>query len=57
MVKTAVTGATGLLGSHIVELLLAQGHEVRALARRTSNVSHLKTTGAEIVIGDVSPIQ
>lgn len=53
MVKTAVTGSTGLLGSHIVERLLAQGHEVRALARRTSDISHLKTAGAEIIIGDI----
>ena len=53
MVQTAVTGSTGLLGSHIVERLLAQGHEVRALARRTSDISHLKTTGAEIIIGDI----
>jgi nucleoside-diphosphate-sugar epimerase len=53
MMKTAVTGSTGFLGSHIVERLLAEGHEVRALARRTSDISHLKTTGAEIIIGDI----
>jgi len=53
MMKTLVTGSTGLLGSHIVEALLEQGHEVRALARVTSNISHLKTTGAEIVFGDI----
>jgi nucleoside-diphosphate-sugar epimerase len=51
--KVAVTGSTGLVGSHLVECLLEQGHEVRALTRKTSDTSHLKTTGAEIVIGDV----
>lgn len=54
--KTAVTGGTGLLGSHIVERLLEQGHEVRALARRTSDITHLASTGAEIVVGDVTDI-
>jgi nucleoside-diphosphate-sugar epimerase len=51
--KTLVTGPTGLLGSHIVEALLAQGYEVRALARQTSDTSHLKITAAQIVYGDV----
>jgi nucleoside-diphosphate-sugar epimerase len=53
MMKTLVTGGTGFLGSHLVERLLAQGHEVRALARRTSNITHLKTTEAEIIFGDI----
>lgn len=51
--KVLVTGATGFLGSHIVDSLKKNGHEVRALARRTSNLSHLKEVGAEIVFGDV----
>jgi nucleoside-diphosphate-sugar epimerase len=55
--KTLVTGATGFLGSHVVELLVEQGHEVRALARRTSDIGHLKTTGASIVFGDVEDIE
>jgi len=36
-----------------VERLIAKGYEVRALARKTSDLSHLKTTGAEIVFGNV----
>jgi len=51
--KALVTGATGYIGSHIVERLLEQGHEVRTLARKTSDLSHLNTTSAEIVFGDV----
>ena len=51
--KTLVTGGTGFLGSHIVERLLEQGNEVRVLARKTSDISHLQTTGAEIVVGDI----
>jgi len=51
--KVLVTGSTGLLGSHIVERLMTQGYQVRALARKTSDFSHLNTTAAEIVFGTV----
>jgi len=37
-VKVLVTGATGFPGGHLVEKLVSEGYEVRALARRTSNV-------------------
>src|SRR4030043_1351487 len=52
--KTLVTGSTGLVGSALVERLIARGYEVRALARKTSDLSHLKTTRAEIVFGDIT---
>ncbi len=55
--KTLVTGSTGCVGSAFVERLLARGYEVRALARKTSDLSHLKTNGAEIVFGDITDLQ
>lgn len=52
--KALVTGASGFIGSHMVETLEAQGHQVFALVRPTSNTSHLKRTRAQLVIGDVT---
>ncbi len=52
--KVLVTGATGCVGTGFVERLLARGYEVRAMARQTSDLSYLKTTGAEIVLADVT---
>ena len=37
-----VTGATGLIGSHLVEALLARGERVRALVRPTSQAARLR---------------
>ena len=48
-----VTGATGLLGSHIVEQLLQRGRPVRALVRATSNTGWLAERGVERAVGDV----
>jgi nucleoside-diphosphate-sugar epimerase len=48
-----ITGGSGLLGGHLVERMAQQGHQVRALVRKTSDIEHLKTTGADIVYGDV----
>jgi nucleoside-diphosphate-sugar epimerase len=41
--KVLVTGASGLLGSHVAELLSERGTQVRALVRKTSNRRHLET--------------
>jgi nucleoside-diphosphate-sugar epimerase len=52
--RVLVTGATGLLGSHIVERLIARGHRVRALARPGSRTEFLEGLGVEILRGDLT---
>ena len=49
-----MTGASGLVGSHVVEALKSAGHEVRALVRPTSDRAHLDGLGVEIATGDVT---
>ena len=49
-----VTGATGMLGSHIAERLVARGDRVRALVRPTSDTAFLRTLGVELVEGDLT---
>ena len=34
-----VTGATGLVGSHLIAALIQHGYPVRAMKRKTSNLS------------------
>jgi nucleoside-diphosphate-sugar epimerase len=48
-----VTGATGLVGSHIVERLLELGWTVRALARSPNSARAALPDGVELVVGDV----
>ncbi len=49
-----VTGATGLLGSHIAEQLRERGERVRALVRPASDVTFLKQLGVELAFGDLN---
>lgn len=48
-----VTGATGQLGSHIVEQLRAAGESVRVLVRSGHDLSFMQQQGAEIIEGDL----
>lgn len=49
-----ITGATGFLGRNLCEHLTAQGYNIRALARPTSDTDFLQTLKADIAIGDVT---
>ena len=58
MEKALVTGADGFIGSHLTELLLSQGIEVRALAQYNSFnnwgwLEQVSNPNLEIVTGDV----
>ena len=47
-----VTGATGFIGSHLVERLVAQGRPMRCLVRRSSTADNLPRT-IELAHGDL----
>jgi nucleoside-diphosphate-sugar epimerase len=49
--KALVTGATGFVGSHLVESLLRAGAEVTALARSPEKAAALSARGVRIVAG------
>jgi dihydroflavonol-4-reductase len=50
---TLVTGANGHIGSRVVKQLLEKGRKVRALVRKSSDLSGLKGLDVELVYGDV----
>ena len=55
--KILVTGASGFLGTRLVELLAQKGYPVRALVRKLSNTKKLKACGVEIFFGDVADLE
>jgi nucleoside-diphosphate-sugar epimerase len=53
-VKVLVTGATGFIGSHLLDRLLERGDEVRILARRGEDVKRLAQVGARVYCSDLT---
>ncbi|HET6701769.1 MAG TPA: NAD-dependent epimerase/dehydratase family protein, partial [Gemmatimonadaceae bacterium] len=53
MRRALVTGATGLVGSYLVERLTTDGWRVRALVRNAAGAAWLQPLGAELIVGDV----
>jgi nucleoside-diphosphate-sugar epimerase len=53
-VTTLVTGATGFIGGHLAQRLVAEGERVRCLVRATSDTALLDELGVELVVGDLT---
>jgi nucleoside-diphosphate-sugar epimerase len=49
-----ITGATGFVGSHVADSVVANGNRVRAIARPDSDTRHLREIGVEVVPGDLT---
>ena len=51
--RLAITGATGMVGTHVARRATAAGYQVRALVRRDDACQHLRDLGAEVVRWDL----
>ena len=49
-----ITGATGFVGSQLIEALARHGSRARALVRKTSDLALLERHGVEVVVGDMT---
>lgn len=50
----AITGATGFLGSHLTERLIAEGHRLRILARDPDKANRFQDRVDAVVSGDIA---
>ena len=51
--RVLVLGGTGLLGSHLVPMLLEKEHTVTVLTRSSSKVAQLESSGVASIVGDL----
>lgn len=55
--RVLLTGATGFIGSHIVEKLVLGGYEVLCAVRQSSDISFLKKFKLDIKYADLSDVE
>lgn len=55
--RVLVTGASGFIGSHLVEALHARGQQVRAMVRATSKLGHLEGCEAQRVHASLDDVE
>jgi nucleoside-diphosphate-sugar epimerase len=53
-VKILITGATGFIGKRLLERLLAKGHDVVCLVRKTSKIDFLKNRETPLITCDIT---
>ncbi|MDD5529967.1 MAG: GDP-mannose 4,6-dehydratase [bacterium] len=51
--KILITGGAGFIGSHLVELLVKNGHTVRVLVKPNEKTTFLSPNHSEIIYGDI----
>ena len=49
-----VTGASGFVGGHLVRRLIARGFRVSCVARATSRVDELRSSGVQVFVCDIA---
>jgi nucleoside-diphosphate-sugar epimerase len=52
--RVLITGATGLLGGHLIQALQERGEQIRALVLPVENADKLVAQGVEVVRGDIT---
>ena len=53
MARIIVTGGTGFVGRRVVDMLVEQDHELTAIARPTSDTSHMESLSVTIIRGEL----
>ncbi|MGH7752591.1 MAG: NAD-dependent epimerase/dehydratase family protein, partial [Gemmatimonadales bacterium] len=51
--KAFLTGATGFVGSHLADALIAQAHQITCLVRTPAKAERLRKIGVRLVTGDL----
>jgi len=54
--KVFVTGGSGFVGQHVLHRLIADGHQVAALARSDRSAAIVRAAGADPIKGDMADL-